>query len=173
MLKDTRIPFHVSGYKAKMFMMMSSNGNIFHVIGLLWRESVVHRWIHLKRTSDAELCYFLWSAPEQTSVLFTYVPYSYVHICGTHNPHFIYKGNGSLIVYLYRLSVSRLFTYVIIYMNYQYKIGRKWDIQPEHSLLDTNLQFCRDYLNLLSWNMNDIQFSEYTCKEDGVCPVAV
>ena len=47
--------------------MTSSNGNIFRVTGPLWGESADHRWIPLTKTSDAELWYFLWSAPEQTA----------------------------------------------------------------------------------------------------------
>ena len=45
-------------------MMTSSNGNIFRVAGLLWGEFTGHRWIPLTKASDAELWYFLWSAPE-------------------------------------------------------------------------------------------------------------
>ena len=41
-------------------MMTSSNGNIFRVIGPLWREFTGHRWIPLTKASDAELwCFFL------------------------------------------------------------------------------------------------------------------
>ena len=47
-------------------MLMLSNGNIFRVTGPLWGESAGHRWITLTKASDAELGYFLWSAPEQT-----------------------------------------------------------------------------------------------------------
>ena len=40
-------------------MMTSSNGNIFHVTGPLCREFTGHRWIPLKKASDAELyCLF-------------------------------------------------------------------------------------------------------------------
>ena len=46
-------------------MMMSSNGNILHVTGPLWGESTGDQWIPLIKASDAELWYFLWSAPEQ------------------------------------------------------------------------------------------------------------
>ena len=45
--------------------MASSNGNIFCVTGPLWGESTGHRWIPPTKASDAELWYFLWSAPEQ------------------------------------------------------------------------------------------------------------
>ena len=48
-------------------MVTSSNGNIFHVAGLLWGESIGHRWIPLTKANDAELWYFLWSMPEQTA----------------------------------------------------------------------------------------------------------
>ena len=46
-------------------MMTSSNGNISHVTGPLWRETTSHRWIPLTKASDAELLCFLWSVPEQ------------------------------------------------------------------------------------------------------------
>ena len=46
-------------------MMTSSNGNIFHITGPLWREFTSDWWIPLTKASDAELGYFLWSAPEQ------------------------------------------------------------------------------------------------------------
>ena len=44
-------------------MMTSSNGNIFRVTGHLCGEFTGHRWISLTKASDAELWYFLWSAP--------------------------------------------------------------------------------------------------------------
>ena len=47
-------------------MMTSSNGNIFRVTGPLCGEFTGHRWIPLTKASDAELCCFLWSAPEYT-----------------------------------------------------------------------------------------------------------
>ena len=47
------------------FMMTSSNGNIFRVTGPLCRKFTGHRGIPLTKASDAELWYFLWSAPEQ------------------------------------------------------------------------------------------------------------
>ena len=47
-------------------MMTSSNGNIFRVTGPLCGEFTGHRWIPLTKASDAELWYFLSSAPEQT-----------------------------------------------------------------------------------------------------------
>ena len=46
-------------------MMVWSNGNIFHVDGLLWGKSPGHRWISLTKSSDAELWYFL-CVPQQT-----------------------------------------------------------------------------------------------------------
>ena len=46
-------------------MMTSSNGNIFRITGPLCG----HRWIPLTKASDAKLWWFLWSAPEQTSLL--------------------------------------------------------------------------------------------------------
>ena len=49
------------------FMMMSSNGNIFHVTGPVCKEFTSHRWIPLTEATDAELWCFLWSAPEQTA----------------------------------------------------------------------------------------------------------
>ena len=47
-----------------LFMMTSSNGNIFRVTGPLCGEFTGHRWIALKKASDAELLCFLWSVPE-------------------------------------------------------------------------------------------------------------
>ena len=44
----------------------SSKKNVFRVTGPLWGESADHRWIPFTKTSDVELWYFLWSAPEQT-----------------------------------------------------------------------------------------------------------
>ena len=48
-------------------MMTSSNGNIFRVTGPLLGEFTGHRWIPLTKASDAELWWFLLSAPEQTA----------------------------------------------------------------------------------------------------------
>ena len=45
-------------------MITSSNGNIFHVTGLLCGELTGHRWIPRSKASDAELWSFLWSAHE-------------------------------------------------------------------------------------------------------------
>ena len=39
---------------SKKIMMMSSNGNIFHVAGLLFGEFTGHRWIPLTKASDTE-----------------------------------------------------------------------------------------------------------------------
>ena len=44
-------------------MKTSSKGNIFRVTGLLCGEFTGHRWIPRTKASDAELWYFLWSAP--------------------------------------------------------------------------------------------------------------
>ena len=49
--------------------MTSSNGNIFRVTGPLCGEFTGHRCILITKASDAELWYFLWSAPEQMVVL--------------------------------------------------------------------------------------------------------
>ena len=46
-----------------IFMMTSSNGNIFRVTGHLCGEFTGHRWIPCTKTSDADLWCFLWSAP--------------------------------------------------------------------------------------------------------------
>ena len=50
-----------------IYMMTSSNGNIFRVTGPLSGEFTGHRSIYLTNASDAELWCFLWSAPEQTA----------------------------------------------------------------------------------------------------------
>ena len=42
-------------------MMVSSNGNIFHVTGPLWGESTSHWWIPHTKASDMELLF--WSVP--------------------------------------------------------------------------------------------------------------
>ena len=44
--------------------MTSSNGNIFRVTGPVCGEFTGHRWISRTKASDAELWYFLWSAPQ-------------------------------------------------------------------------------------------------------------
>ena len=48
------------------YMMTSSNGSIFHIIGLLCREFTGHRRISLTKASDPELWCFLWCEPELT-----------------------------------------------------------------------------------------------------------
>ena len=47
-------------------MMTSSNGSISRRTVPLWKESTGHRWIPIIKATDAELCCFLWTAPEQT-----------------------------------------------------------------------------------------------------------
>ena len=47
----------------RLYMMTSSNGNIFRVTGLLCGEFTGHRWSPRTKGSDAELWCFLWSAP--------------------------------------------------------------------------------------------------------------
>ena len=47
-----------------IFMMTSSNENIFHVTGSLCGDFTGHRWILLTKASDAELRCFHWSALE-------------------------------------------------------------------------------------------------------------
>ena len=53
-------------YISLFLMMMSSNGNIYRVSGLLQGESAGHRSIPLTKAIDAELWCFHWSASEQT-----------------------------------------------------------------------------------------------------------
>ena len=48
-------------------MMASSDGNIFHITGLLCREFTGHRWIPCPKASNMELWCFLWSKPEPNS----------------------------------------------------------------------------------------------------------
>ena len=48
----------------RLSVMTSLNGNIFRVTGHLYGEFTGHRWIPRTKASDAELWYFLWSAPE-------------------------------------------------------------------------------------------------------------
>ena len=48
-----------------MFLMTSSNDNMFRVTGPWWGESTSHRWFPFTKASDAELWYFLLSAPEE------------------------------------------------------------------------------------------------------------
>ena len=49
-----------------LYMMPSSNGNIFGITGPLCGEFISHCWIPLTKASDVELLCFLLSAPEQT-----------------------------------------------------------------------------------------------------------
>ena len=49
-----------------LYMMTSSNGNIFRVIGPLCGEFTGCRWIPLTKASDVELCCFPWSVPWKT-----------------------------------------------------------------------------------------------------------
>ena len=48
-----------------LYMVTSSNGNIFRVTSPLSAGSTGRRWIPLTKAIDAELWCFLWSAPEQ------------------------------------------------------------------------------------------------------------
>ena len=50
----------LSGSKRRFY-----HWNILRVTGPLLGESTGHRWIPLTKASDAELCCFLWCAPEQ------------------------------------------------------------------------------------------------------------
>ena len=52
---------------SEIFMMTSSNGNIFRVTGPLCGELTGHRWIPLTKVCDAELRCILLSAHEQTA----------------------------------------------------------------------------------------------------------
>ena len=56
----------INPLKCHTLIMTSSNGNIFCVTGPLCGEFTGDRRIPHTKASDAELCYFLWSAPEQT-----------------------------------------------------------------------------------------------------------
>ena len=70
MMVQVTLHAHISAtrwFTRCVFMMTSSNGNIFRVAGPLWGEFTCHRWIPLTRASDAELWWFLWSAPGQTA----------------------------------------------------------------------------------------------------------
>ena len=50
-----------------VFMMTSSNGNIFRVTGPLCGEFTGHRWIPRTKASDAELWCYIWSLNKQLS----------------------------------------------------------------------------------------------------------
>ena len=52
-------PYWILKKDLYMYMVKSSNGNIFSVTGLLCGEFTGHRWIPLTEASDAELSYFL------------------------------------------------------------------------------------------------------------------
>ena len=62
---ESRLPSSTYTY-VDQFMMTSSNGNIFRFTDLLCGEFTGARWIPQTKASDAELCCFLWSAPEPT-----------------------------------------------------------------------------------------------------------
>ena len=49
---------------AMKYMMTSSSGNIFRFTGPFCGKFTGHRWIPLTKAKDAELLYFLWSAPQ-------------------------------------------------------------------------------------------------------------
>ena len=49
-----------------IYMMTSSNGNIFRVTGHLCGKFTGPRWISRTKASDAELWCFLWFTPEWT-----------------------------------------------------------------------------------------------------------
>ena len=57
-------PDGYSTYGTSLAMMTTSNGNIFHVTGLLCGEFTSHQWIPRIKASDAELWCFLWSEPK-------------------------------------------------------------------------------------------------------------
>ena len=64
MLKSQLVCVSAIVPRREIFMMTSSNGNIFRVTSHLCRESTGHRWIPRPKASDAGLWCFLWSAPE-------------------------------------------------------------------------------------------------------------
>ena len=51
------------GFKTSDFGGYGKTDGVYHT---LWGGSTGHRQIPLTKASNAELCYFLWSAPEQT-----------------------------------------------------------------------------------------------------------
>ena len=61
--KIMSLPYISSIFKLAVFMMTSSNGNVFRVTGPLCGEFIGHRWIPRTKGSDKELWCFLWSAP--------------------------------------------------------------------------------------------------------------
>ena len=60
--KTTTYVFHPLVIYMRVYMMTSSNGNLFRVTGPLCGEFTGHQWIPRTKTSDAELWCFLWSA---------------------------------------------------------------------------------------------------------------
>ena len=54
-------------YGHMLYMMTSSNENIFRVIDPLYREFTGLRWLPLTKASNAELWRFLRPVPEQTT----------------------------------------------------------------------------------------------------------
>ena len=56
--------FHFQSLGSRLYMMTSSNGNIFRVTDHLCVKFTGHWWISCTTASDAELWCFLWSAPE-------------------------------------------------------------------------------------------------------------
>ena len=63
---DVWFPVFICSSPPRCIMMTSSNGNIFRATGPMWGEFTGHKWIPLKKVSDAELWYFLWFTSEQT-----------------------------------------------------------------------------------------------------------
>ena len=57
------LTFWCHGMEMLCIIMTSSNGNIFRVTGPLCGEFTGPRWIPRTKVRDAELWYFLWSAP--------------------------------------------------------------------------------------------------------------
>ena len=58
--------YHLNLYITVMYMMTSSNWNIFRDTGPLCGKFTGHGWIPITKASDAELWCFLWSAPDLT-----------------------------------------------------------------------------------------------------------
>ena len=61
---ERKIKKNITASVNKFSMMMSSNGNIFHVTGHLCGEFTGHQRIPRTKANDVELWCFLWSAPE-------------------------------------------------------------------------------------------------------------
>ena len=69
----TDVSFHVLMTCPSHFMMTSSSGNIFHVLGPLYAENApLTDEFNPTKASGAELWCLLWSAPEQTVELMSY-----------------------------------------------------------------------------------------------------